>query len=70
MGGWLNTGYKASLSQAELGCCWKWAELGNFNPFGALSEVATFLDSNKMYAFYLLCIALFLFLILHLWASF
>ena len=29
MGGWLNTDYKASLSPAELHCCWNWAELGN-----------------------------------------
>ena len=29
LGGWLNTDYKASLSPAELHCCWNWAELGN-----------------------------------------
>ena len=29
LGGWLITDYKASLSPAELGCCWNWAELGN-----------------------------------------
>ena len=28
VGGWLITDYKASLSPAELGCCWNWAELG------------------------------------------
>ena len=29
LSGCLNTDYKASLSPAELHCCWNWAELGN-----------------------------------------